>query len=440
MATQKTIEQTVSIEGVGLHTGKKSKVTFKPAPINTGVQFLRTDVPNPIPLKGDVDNLLGIDKFPRRTSLGNATFTIHTVEHLLSALFALQIDNIFVEVEGEECPGLDGSSLKFCEAFKRAGIKNLEAAKEPYRVREPVYISDASAHIIALPCDHLKVSYTLDYQESLLKSQYASFSILPETYEKEVAPARTFCLEEEVEKLKKLGLGQGSDYTNTLVIGKTGIINNTFRFEDEPVRHKIMDLIGDLALLGTQLEAHIIGIRSGHSLNTRLIKKLKELQRREKFGGVSSPSFEPVTIGARMEIEDIQKIIPHRFPFLLIDRILEIEEDKKAVGIKNVSINEWFFQGHFPGRPVMPGVLIVEAMAQVAGVLTLSKKENRGKIAYFMSIDKVKFRKTVVPGDQLLFIVEATKLKSKIGQMSGKTYVDGKLAAEATLMCMVVDA
>lgn len=437
--TQKTIKKTVSIEGIGLHTGKKSKVIFNPARADTGILFIRKDIQDKIPVKANIESLLDIDKYPRRTSIGNENFYIHTIEHLLSALFAMEIDNIFIEIEGEECPGLDGSSFPFVKILKNAGIKKLEKPKEIFMIREPIYISENGSHIIALPSEKLKVSYTLDYPGSLLKSQYASFVIEPETYEKEIAPARTFCLEEEVEKLKELGLGKGSDYSNTLVIGKTGIINNKFRFQDEPVRHKILDLIGDLALFGNSFSAHIIGIRSGHALNTQLIKKIKDITRKEKPGGVKAPTLSPIP-SQDLTTEDIEKIIPHRYPFLLVDKILEIEIDKKAIGIKNVSINEWFFQGHFPGKPVMPGVLIVEAMAQVAGVLTLSKKENRGKLAYFMSIDKVKFRKTIKPGDQLIIEVEVVKLKSKTGQINGKTYVDGKLAVEASLLFSIVDA
>ncbi|MCM8789261.1 MAG: UDP-3-O-acyl-N-acetylglucosamine deacetylase, partial [Candidatus Omnitrophica bacterium] len=350
---QRTIERPFSIEGIGLHTGDKVSIVINPAPAGSGIIFIRKDIPENPAIRADINSLLDVEKYPRRSSISSGSVHIHTIEHLMSAIYGLGIDNLIIEIAGGECPGLDGSALVLVQKFLESRIVEQNESKNFYRLKEPIYISENSSHIVALPSDTLRISYTLDYPNSVIKSQYASFEVNPDSYAKEIAPARTFCLEEEVDKLKLMGLGKGSDFNNTVVIGANGIIKNSLRFPNEPVRHKICDLIGDLALLGMPLKAHIIGIRSGHALNTKLVKSLKNLLHRERASAV----YSDVSIEKRkpvLEIEDIEKIIPHRFPFLLVDRIIEVEEDKKVIGIKNVSVNEWFFQGHFPGRPVMP--------------------------------------------------------------------------------------
>ncbi|MEW6170257.1 MAG: bifunctional UDP-3-O-[3-hydroxymyristoyl] N-acetylglucosamine deacetylase/3-hydroxyacyl-ACP dehydratase [Candidatus Omnitrophota bacterium] len=433
---QHTIKKEVSIEGIGLHTGNKIKVKFKPAIPNTGINFLRTDLPGHAPIKINFHNLLIPTKSPRRTSIGIDNVEIHTVEHLMSVLNGLSIDNLLIEINGNEIPGLDGSAINFLELFEKVGLEEQKEERKYYHVREVVYVEEDGAMIIAVPADEFRISYTLNYNHPLLSAQYLDISINPESFKKEIAPARTFCLEEESQTLRDKGLGKGANYENTLVVGKNGIIKNKLRFPNEFVRHKILDLIGDLYLFDLPLKAHIIALRSGHVLNLNLIRKIQQQRERMQLGGIGAGCLPQ---GQELDAQMIMKILPHRYPFLLVDKIISLEKGKRAVGIKNVTINDNFFTGHFPGKPVMPGVLIIEALAQVGGVMMLSPEENRGKLAYFLAIDNVKFRKTVVPGDQLVFEVQVDKIKSKTGRVCGKAFVDGKLVTEADLMFALVE-
>lgn len=430
MEYQKTITKTVELSGIGLHTGQEVKVKFKPADVEQGIEFVRVDLPQRPRIRATILNII---ERPRRTSIGIPGVEIHTIEHVMAALCGLGIDNITIELDAEEMPGLDGSALPFFEILKNSGLKEQNLPRNYFQPREPLYMEEDDSSLMILPANYFRITYTMSYPHPMLKSQYATFIFDTQVFEKEIAPSRTFCLQEEAEELTRQGLGKGANYENTVVVGNAGIVNNELRFDDEFVRHKICDLIGDLYLLGNPLKGHVVGIKSGHPLNIKLLQKIKHQYEKQREGGIGVFSQNLNNIPP-LDINDIQKILPHRYPFLLVDRILELEEDKYAVGIKNVSINDQFFVGHFPGRPIMPGVLIVEAMAQIAGVLMLSKRSNLGKRAYFMSIDKVKFRRTVVPGDQLRIEVTVVKLKSKTGQVYGRALVEDKIVAEATLM------
>ena len=438
MTHQKTIKKEACVSGIGLHSGKEVEVVFKPAPPYSGISFVRVDLKEKPVVPADISKVIDAARRPRRTSIGIGEAEVHTVEHLMAALAGLEIDNLAIEISGDEIPGLDGSAVPFLNVLREAGVEEQNAERSYYRPKEPLWINENGSTILILPDSELKISYTLSYNHPLLDSQFFSFSLNPDNFKQELAPSRTFCLENEVAVLKEQGLGKGADYTNTVVIGEMGVVKNKVRFKNECVRHKVLDLLGDLYLLGCPLRGHVIALKSGHSLNIKLLQRIRSEQERTRQAGVIARHA--LSDATELDIEAIQKIIPHRYPFLLVDKILELEEDKRAVGIKNVTINDNFFAGHFPGRPIMPGVLIVEAMAQVAGVLMLHKSENYGKIAYFMSINNVKFRRTVVPGDQIRLEVEVTKLKSKTGQVHTKALVADKVVAEADLIFTLVEA
>jgi UDP-3-O-[3-hydroxymyristoyl] N-acetylglucosamine deacetylase/3-hydroxyacyl-[acyl-carrier-protein] dehydratase len=428
MEKQKTIAGQVSLLGAGIHTGNKVSVTFKPAPVSSGVAFIRTDIPGAPRIQANVQSFLEA-KFSRRSSIGNNEVEVQTIEHLMAALSSLGIDNIDVEINNNELPGLDGSAIKFVEALEQAGIVEQEQEKYIHIIKEPICIEDGTSSITVVPAKEFKISYTLNYDHPLLEAQFLEICVNAESFKAEIAPARTFCLESEASELQNQGLGLGANYENTLVVGKTGVIKNSLRFKDEFVRHKILDLIGDLCLAACPIRGHVIALKSGHSLNLKIAQKIYE----QKIKAQGANTMEGV-----LDVNEIMKIIPHREPFLFVDRVTYLEKGKRAVGVKNVTINDYFFRGHFPGRPVMPGVIIVEAMAQVGGVMMLASEENRGKLAFFLSINNVKFRKPVVPGDQLVLEVEAIKVKSKTGQVRGRALVDGKVVAEADFVCALV--
>lgn len=438
MDKQRTIQREVELKGIGLHTAHKVNITFKPAETDAGIIFRRTDLPGKPAIKASLAELLPEYNSLRRTSIGKDGVEIHTIEHLMAALAGAGIDNICIDIDNNEMPGLDGSSMEFLQVLEKAGIKEQEKLRQYYAIKEPIFIEDNAAYILAFPSSECRISYTLSYDHPLLKAQFLEINLNPELFKRQLASARTFCLQDETQELQEQGLGKGATYENTVVLGKNGVVKNKLRYDDEFVRHKILDLIGDLYLLGQSIKGHIIALKSGHVLNLKLVKKLEQQRQRYALGGIGL-SYRPHQ-GAEMNRETIMKILPHRDPFLFVDRILSLEKGKRAVGVKDVTTDDYFFKGHFPGKPIMPGVLIIEAMAQVGGVMMLSPEDNRGKLAYFLSADNIKFRKTVVPGNQLVLEVEAGRIKSKTGQVHGKALVDGKVVAEADLMFALVES
>ncbi len=435
---QQTIRKPARVEGVGLHTGCSVRVEFKPAPPDSGITFVRTDLAGTQPVRAVVNNILDPARRQRRTSVGNSTAEVHTIEHLMASCVGMGIDNLLVELNGEEVPGLDGSAHPFLEIFKQAGLQEQSAPRKTVQIREPVWVEDDSAVVCVFPDEAFRVSYTLSYPVPNLSAQFFSGTVTPQLFESELAPSRTFCLAQEVEALRKVGLGKGANYENTVVVDKDGrVLNNRLRYPDEFVRHKVIDLVGDLYLLGRPLQGHVLAFRSGHSLNLKLIHKIQQSLERGRESGIKAQYVDPEAVA--LDILAIERILPHRYPFLLVDRVTELVPDKRAVGVKNVTINEQFFAGHFPRRPVMPGVLIIEALAQLSGLLLLNKQENLGKYAYFVAMDNVRFRRTVMPGDTIQLEAEVLKLRSKTGQMRTRALVEGKVAAEAELMFALLD-
>lgn len=437
MRKQKTIKKEILIEGVGLHTGKNVHLKFKPAPINTGICFVRTDLAHKPIIKADIQNVFKEKGVARCTPIGAGEATIYTIEHLMSILSGLEISNLMIEIDGAEIPGLDGSGIEFLKKFKEAGIEEQPDHVKYFDIKEPICVFSQGASIYAVPYEGLKISYVLDYDHPVLRSQFFSLEVNQKNFEEQVASCRTFCLESEAEQLKSLGFGKGANYQNTLVVGQDEIIENELRFEDEFARHKVLDLIGDLYLLGFPVRGHFYAIKSGHALNVEMVEKiLNQKKRYEEKGLVFDLKIDN---GQELDIAAIMKILPHRYPFLLVDRVLDLEKGKRAVGVKNVTINDGFFAGHFPTRPVMPGVLMVEAMAQLAGIAVLTHDQNRGKLALFMSVDNVKFRKVVEPGDQLLMEAVVTKERSRIVIAHGESKVNGVVVAEADITLSFAD-
>jgi UDP-3-O-[3-hydroxymyristoyl] N-acetylglucosamine deacetylase/3-hydroxyacyl-[acyl-carrier-protein] dehydratase len=428
---QRTIGKEVSISGRGLFTGAETTLTFKPAPPGHGVVFVRTDRDRPVRIPALVAH---VTKRSRRTAIRTGADSIETIEHCMAALAALGIDNVEVAVSGGEVPGLDGSCLPFVEMLLQAGLVEQVAEKRVLRIAYPIEVRDGDMTLMASPPtgDEFQVFYNLDYGPDSIVGQQLFMYNLGEDFRTQIAPCRTFVTKQEADYLQSKGMGTHLQLGDVVVLDKDGPIGTKLRFPNEPVRHKILDLIGDLYLLGCPIQGKIVASKSGHSLNHALVRKLVTML------GMQHREMLARTEGV-MDIRRILRMMPHRYPMLLVDRVVEMDGDKRAVGVKNVTVNEPFFQGHYPGTPVMPGVLIVEAMAQLAGLLVSRKLEHTGKIPLLLSLDKVRLRRPVVPGDRLILEAENIRVKARTGHVKCQAWVEAQLAAEATIKFMLVD-
>lgn len=433
---QKTVDREVSCEGVGLHSGQSARMTFAPAAPNTGLVF---EVPGPegmVAIEALVENTLPEVDLVRATTLAKDGVRVHTVEHVLSALAGMGITNCRIILEGGEPPvPACGSALSYVEMIDAAGVRDQGLPSVFYKINRPVSLRDGDVEITAEPADDFILSFHVEYDDPAIGQQDVTFAMRPWIYRSEIAPARTFALMRDVARMQALGLAQGGSVENALVFDEGKIQGGLkLRFPDEVARHKVLDLLGDLALLGMPIQGHIKARLSGHASNVAFARLLARAERK-------MPRVYPARRPEIWDIGSIMEIMPHRYPFLLVDRITDLQPGKKVTGIKNVTINEPFFQGHFPGHPIMPAVLIIEAMAQVGGVLLLSSVEDpRGKLVYFSGIDEARFRQPVVPGDQLRFELELVKLRGPICKMKGTAWVGDSKVAEANLMSNVVDS
>lgn len=459
---QRTLQKEVSLQGNGLHTGKECTITFKPAPVNYGYRFVRADIENNPEVPALIDNVIDV---LRGTTIACNDVKVYTTEHVLAALYGLQIDNCRIELNGPEPPVMDGSSKPFAEAMIRAGFQEQDEPKNYLVIDETVEYHDTenNVDIVALPLDSFRMTVMVDYKNPALGSQHSGLFDLQKEFLKDFAPSRTFCFLSEVEALANQGIIKGGDIDNAIVIvdkamsseelgrlaeklgiesdslttGKNGILNNrTLRYDNEPARHKLLDMLGDIALLGMPVKAQILAARPGHASNVGFVRQLKKYADRNKLARQYQHEKKA---GVIFDINAIQNILPHRYPFLLIDKIVEFKLDEKIVSIKNVTMNEPFFQGHFPGNPIMPGVLILEAMAQTGGIMMLNGNENiNDSGVLFMGIDKARFRKPVLPGDSLVIEAIMTNKRRTVCQFNAKSFVRGELVCEASLMASVV--
>ena len=422
MNARRTIAGRASLEGIGLHLGRHCRLTFAPANALAGIVFRRVDLPGAPETRASAELAILTE---RRTQLGDGEGGLHTVEHVLAAVAGAGVDDVMIEMDSAEPPILDGSARPFLEALQSAGIVDHGGKVHELRLTECVRVADGESRYVAYPADRLELDVSIDFPHPLIGKQTGKWRVTRESFADELAGARTFGFLKEVEMLRAKGLIRGASTDNAVVLDEAKVVGTELRWPDEFVRHKALDILGDLALTGRRVKARITAVRPSHRGTVTLVRELLARGHREEK-----------VIG----IEDIMKILPHRYPFLLVDRILELEPQKRIVGLKNVTINEPFFQGHFPGHPIMPGVLIVEAMAQVGGMLLMGTLDDpESKVVYFMSLDNVKFRKPVKPGDQLRFEVELVQVRGKVCRIAGVAKVDGVVVCEAEMAAMVRD-
>jgi UDP-3-O-[3-hydroxymyristoyl] N-acetylglucosamine deacetylase/3-hydroxyacyl-[acyl-carrier-protein] dehydratase len=456
---QQTIAKPVKVSGIGLHTGVVSNMVFMPAKPNHGMKFQRVDLPDSPTVDVDVDNVVDTS---RGTTIEQNGARIYTVEHTLAALVGLEIDNILIQIDGPEPPIMDGSSIMFVDALLEAGLEEQNALRNFFEVTESVFYTDKSrdVELAALPLDEYRVTVMVDYNSPVLGSQHASLNDISE-FKTEIASCRTFCFLHELEDLFSKNLIKGGDLSNAIVVvdrvvkeeeleklskmlgkpkvevKKEGILNNVeLRYKNEPARHKLLDVIGDLALIGRPLKAQILAARPGHAANVAFARKIKKLMNQKTEGKV--PAYDP-KMPAVIDINKIMNILPHRYPFLLIDKIFHLDEENVA-GIKNVTVNEPFFQGHFPGNPVMPGVLQIESMVQVGGILVLNTvPDPENYWTYFLGIENFKWRKMVIPGDTLVIKCKLlAPIRRGIAKMQGEAYVGNNLVCEGTMTACII--
>ena len=432
---QHTLAKAALLNGTSLHTGAKVLLKIQPAPVNSGIKFKRKDLQDEPTIDAIIANVKTVE---RATTIGEGSMRVHTVEHVLSALSALGVDNAVIEMDANEPPIGDGSALQYVEAIGKAGVIPQEAPRLFFHVREPISVETKSGSLLVLlPDDEFRISCTQVGPEGRF-TQFMSTVITPAIYEREIAPARTFVYYEDVQPLMEKNLIKGGSLENAIVVrGDSVLSKEPLRFPDEFVRHKILDVIGDLALLGRAIRGHVVAVKPGHGINTDLARALAKAH--EATLAVLPKSKFPRGEGG-LDINEVMKILPHRYPFLMVDRILSFEGETKCLGIKSVTINEPFFQGHFPGHPVMPGVLQVEAMAQVASVLMMRISKSASRVGYFMSADGVKFRKPVFPGDTLFIHAELTKSRgNRLAKAMCKCLVNDAVVSEGELMFTFID-